>query len=43
MRIGMIDVGMMSDANALAMFLANHMDRPEDQMRCRWHSGDLAM
>lgn len=35
-------VGMTTnEANALKTFLANHMNRPEDQMR--WRSGDLAM
>ena len=31
------------EANALHTFLVSHMDRPEDQMRWRWHNGDLAM
>lgn len=32
-----------NDANALKTFLANHMNKPEDQVRWRWTSGDLAM
>jgi len=37
-------VGMTTnEANTLKTFLANHMNRPEDQMRWRWQSGDLAM
>ncbi len=37
-------VGMTTnDANALKSFLANHMNKPEDQIRWRWRSGDLAM
>ena len=30
-------------SNALRTWLANHMNRPEDQMRWRWAAGDLAM
>ena len=37
-------VGMTTnEANALKTFLANHMNKPENQMRWRWQSGDLAM
>ncbi len=37
-------VGMTTnEANALKTFLANHMNKPEDQIRWRWHPGDLAM
>lgn len=37
-------VGMTTnEANALKTYLANHMNRPEDQMRWRWSNGDLAM
>lgn len=37
-------VGMTTnEASALKTFLANHMNKPEDQMRWRWQSGDLAM
>jgi taurine dioxygenase len=32
-----------NEATALKTFLANHMNRPEDQMRWRWRSGDIAM
>ena len=32
-----------NDANSLKTFLANHMNKPEDQVRWRWSSGDLAM
>jgi len=32
-----------NEANALKTFLANHMNRPEDQVRWRWRSGDIAM
>jgi len=32
-----------NEANALKTFLANHMNRPEDQVRWRWRAGDLAM
>ncbi|MDH3666267.1 MAG: TauD/TfdA family dioxygenase [Paracoccaceae bacterium] len=32
-----------NEANALKTFLANHMNKPEDQMRWRWRAGDLAM
>ena len=30
-------------SNALRTWLANHMNKPEDQMRWRWAAGDLAM
>lgn len=32
-----------NDANSLKTFLANHMNKPEDQVRWRWSPGDLAM
>ena len=32
-----------NESNAMKMFLANHMNRPEDQVRWRWQEGDLAM
>jgi taurine dioxygenase len=32
-----------NDANSLKTFLANHMNKPEDQVRWRWRAGDLAM
>ena len=32
-----------NEANALKTWLANHMNRPEDQVRWRWRAGDLAM
>ena len=32
-----------NDSNALKAFLANHMNKPEDQVRWRWQPGDLAM
>ena len=32
-----------NEANALKTWLANHMDKPEDQIRWRWRAGDLAM
>lgn len=32
-----------NEANALKTWLANHMNRPEDQVRWRWKTGDLAM
>ena len=32
-----------NEANALKTYLANHMNKPEDQMRWRWSNGDLAM
>lgn len=32
-----------NEANALKTFLANHMNRPEDQMRWRWRPGDIAL
>ncbi|WP_282606750.1 TauD/TfdA family dioxygenase [Pelagibius sp. Alg239-R121] len=32
-----------NESNALKSFLANHMNKPEDQMRWRWSEGDLAM
>lgn len=32
-----------TESNALKTYLANHMNRPEDQIRWRWQNGDLAM
>lgn len=32
-----------NESNAMKMMLANHMNRPEDQVRWRWQEGDLAM
>lgn len=32
-----------NEANALKTLLANHMNKPEDQMRWRWRAGDIAM
>jgi len=32
-----------NDANSLKTFLANHMNKPEDQVRWKWSCGDLAM
>ncbi len=32
-----------NEANALKTWLANHMNKPEDQIRWRWRAGDLAM
>ena len=32
-----------NDSNALRTFLANHMNKPEDQVRWKWSNGDLAM
>ncbi|MEM7170946.1 MAG: TauD/TfdA family dioxygenase [Pseudomonadota bacterium] len=32
-----------NESNALRTFLANHMNKPEDQVRWRWQKGDLAM
>ena len=32
-----------NDANSLKTCLANHMNKPEDQVRWRWSAGDLAM
>ena len=32
-----------NESNALKIYLANHMNTPEDQMRWRWSNGDLAM
>ena len=32
-----------NESNSMKMFLANHMNRPEDQVRWRWQEGDLAM
>ena len=32
-----------NESNSLKMVLANHMNRPEDQVRWRWQQGDLAM
>ncbi len=37
-------VGMTTnEANSLKTYLANHMNKPEDQVRWRWANGDLAM
>lgn len=37
-------VGMTTtESSALKTFLANHMNKPEDQMRWRWQAGDIAM
>ncbi|MEM8776429.1 MAG: TauD/TfdA family dioxygenase [Pseudomonadota bacterium] len=32
-----------NESNSLRVYLANHMNRPEDQIRWRWSSGDIAM
>jgi len=32
-----------NEANALKTWLANHMNKPEDQVRWRWRAGDLVM
>ena len=32
-----------NEANSLKTFLANHMNKPEDQLRWRWAAGDLAL
>ena len=32
-----------NDANSLKAFLSNHMNKPEDQVRWKWSTGDLAM
>ena len=32
-----------NESNSLKMLLANHMNRPEDQVRWRWRAGDLAL
>lgn len=32
-----------NESNALKTLLANHMNKPEDQMRWRWQAGDVAM
>lgn len=32
-----------NDSNALRTFLANHMNKPENQVRWRWRDGDIAM
>ncbi len=32
-----------SESNALKTYLANHMNKPEDQIRWRWRAGDIAM
>jgi len=32
-----------NESNALRTFLANHMNKPEDQLRWKWSNGDLAM
>lgn len=37
-------VGMTTnESSAIKTFLANHMNKPEDQMRWRWQTGDIAM
>ena len=33
----------MNESNALKTFLTNHMNKPEDQVRWNWKSGDMAM
>ena len=32
-----------NESNGLRVWLANHMNKPEDQIRWRWRAGDLAM
>lgn len=32
-----------NDSGSLKTYLANHMNKPEDQVRWRWSAGDLAM
>ena len=32
-----------NESNSLRTYLANHMNKPEDQVRWRWTAGDLAM
>ncbi len=32
-----------NEANALKTYLANHMNKPENQMRWRWRAGDMVM
>lgn len=32
-----------NESNALKTWLANHMNKPEDQIRWRWRAGDLAI
>ena len=32
-----------NEANGLKTYLANHMNRPEDQVRFRWTAGDMVM
>ena len=32
-----------NESNALKALLANHMNKPEDQVRWRWQDGDIAM
>jgi len=32
-----------NESNSLKVFLGNHMNKPEDQVRWRWQQGDLAM
>ena len=32
-----------NESNSLRTYLANHMNKPEDQVRWRWTTGDLAM
>lgn len=32
-----------NESNSLCTFLANHMNKPEDQVRWRWSDGDLSM
>lgn len=37
-------IGMtMNDSNALKTFLTNHMNKPENQIRWHWRTGDMAM
>ena len=38
-----IDGMTMNDSNAMRVYLANHMNKPEDQVRWRWQVGDLVM
>lgn len=32
-----------NESSSLKSYLANHMNKPEDQLRWRWNSGDMAM
>ena len=32
-----------NESNTLKTFLANHMNKPEDQIRWRWKAGDIAI